>query len=55
MNKFTIHDRGKYFSAEIFQKCLVFISAKNTWNILVALLEIIRGNLMEYWKYWKYN
>ena len=30
MNKFTIHDREKYFSAEIFQKCLVFISAKNT-------------------------
>ena len=34
------------FSSGIFQNYLVFIRAKNTLNILMALLTFICGNLM---------
>ena len=34
------------FSSGIFQNYLVFIQAKNTLNILMALLTFICGNLM---------
>ena len=47
INKFSILNGAKYISSEIFHKYLVFIPAKNTFNILVALLELIRGYLME--------
>ena len=42
---------AKYFSLRIFQNYLVFKNAKRqlkkTSNILVALLGLIRGNLIE--------
>ena len=47
INKFSIFNGAKYFSSGIFQNYLVFITAKNTLNILVALLGLICGNLME--------
>ena len=47
INKFNIFNGAKYFSSGTFQNYLVFIAAKNTLNILVALLRLIRGNLME--------
>ena len=47
MNKIGIFTGAKYLSSGIFQNYLVFILAKNTLNILVALLRLIRGNLME--------
>ena len=31
-------------------KIIVFMPAKNTLNLLVALLRLIRGNVMEYQK-----
>ena len=40
----------KYFFSGIFENSLVFIPAKNTLNILVALLELICRNLMEFQK-----
>ena len=45
--KFSILNGAKYFSSGIFQNYLVLIPAKNTLNALVALLRLIRGNLME--------
>ena len=45
INKFSILNGAKYFSLGIFQNYLVFIPAKNTLNILAALLGLIRGNL----------
>ena len=39
-------EQKKFFS-EIFQNYLIFIPAKNTLNILVALLGLIRRNLTE--------
>ena len=50
INKFCILNVAKYFSSGIFQN-LVFIPAKkNTLNLLVSLLRLIRGNLMQYQK-----
>ena len=47
INKFSILNGAKYFSSGIFQNYLVFTSAKkNTLNVLVALLRLIRGMLM---------
>ena len=46
-NKFSILNRPKYFSSGMFQNYLVFLPAKKTLNILVALLGFICGNLME--------
>ena len=50
INKFSILNEAKYFSSGTIQNYLVFIPAKNTLNILVALLGLIRGYLMEYQK-----
>ena len=50
LTKFSILNGAKYFSSGIFQSYLVFIPAKNTLNILVALLALIHANLMEYQK-----
>ena len=50
INKFSILNGAKSSSPGIFQNYLVFIPSKNTLNVLVALLELIRGNLMEYQK-----
>ena len=47
INKFTIGNGAKFFSLGIFQNYLVFRPAKNTLNILLALLRLNRGNLME--------
>ena len=47
INKFSILNEAKYFSLGIPQNDLVYIPAKNTLNILVALLQLNRGNLME--------
>ena len=47
INKISILNGGKHFSLEIFQNYLVFIPAKNTLNISVALLGLDCGNLME--------
>ena len=47
MNKIGILNGAKFLSSGMFQNCLVFILAKNTLNISVALLRLIRGNLME--------
>ena len=46
INKLSILNRAKYFSSRIFQSYLVFIPDKNALNILVALLGLIRVNLM---------
>ena len=49
INKFSILNGAKYFSSRIFKNYLVFkLAKKNTLYILVALLGMIRGNLMEY-------
>ena len=38
-----------YISSGIFKNYLVFTPAKrNAWNILVALLGLVRENLMEF-------
>ena len=47
INGYKILNAAKYFSSGIFQNYLVFIPAKNTLNILVALLEFIHENLIE--------
>ena len=47
VNKFSALNGANKFSSGIFQNYLVFFPAKNTLNILVALLELIRVNLME--------
>ena len=47
INKYDILNGAKYFSLGIFQNYLIFIPAKNTLNILVALLELNWANLME--------
>ena len=41
IHKFTIPSGAKYFSSGKFQNYLVFIAAKNTSNILVALIQLI--------------
>ena len=46
-NRFSILNGPKYFSSGMFQSYLVFLPAKKTLNILVALLGFICGNLME--------
>ena len=45
-DKFSILNGAKYFSLRIFPNCLVFIPAKNTLNILLALFVLNHGNLM---------
>ena len=50
IDKFSILSCAKRFSSGIFQNYLVFIPAKNTLNILLALLGLNRGNVMEYQK-----
>ena len=50
IHKFSIVNGAKYFSLGISQNYLVFIPAKNTLNIFVALLRLIRRNLVEYEK-----
>ena len=47
INKFSIRNEANFFSSGIFQNYLEFILAKKTLNILVALLGLIRGNLIE--------
>ena len=47
INKFSVLNGGKYSSSRIFQNYLVFIPAKNTLDISVALLGLNCGNLME--------
>ena len=47
INEFGILNGAKILSSGIFRNYLVFIPAKNTLNILVALLGFIHGNLME--------
>ena len=46
INKLSILNEAKYFRSGIFQNYLV-LQLKNTLNILVAPLKLIRGNLME--------
>ena len=50
IDKFSIPNGAKYFSSGRFQNYLVFTPTKNTLNILVALLRLIRGNLMGFQK-----
>ena len=50
INEYTVLNGAKYSYVVILQNYFVFISPKNTLNILVALLEFIGGNLMEYQK-----
>ena len=45
VNKFSILNGSKYFYLGILQNDLGQL--RNTLNILVALLELIHGNLME--------
>ena len=40
----------KNFLPEYFKIICYLYHLKNTWNIFVALLELIRGNLSEYQK-----
>ena len=48
INKYKICNGAKYFSSEMFQNYLVFISAKKSiLNFLVAQLKFICGNLKE--------
>ena len=47
INQFSILNGAKYFSLRISQNYLVYIPAKNTLNTFLALLGLIRGNLME--------
>ena len=47
IDKSSIWNGAKKIFSEIFQNYLIFILAKNTLNILVALLGLIRRNLME--------
>ena len=46
IDKFSILNGAKYFSAGIFQNYLVFLPAKKTLNILVALLGANWENLV---------
>ena len=46
IDKFSTLNGATYFSSGIFENYLVFIIAKNTLNILLALLGLNRGNLM---------
>ena len=46
INKYSILNGATYFSG-ILQYYFIFISAKNALNILVKLLEFIRGNLIK--------
>ena len=50
INKFCILNGAKYFSSGIFKNYLVFTPAKKYIKYLVALLGLIRGNLMEFQK-----
>ena len=50
INKFSILNGAKYFSSRIFKNYLVFTPAKKYIKYLVALLGLIRGNLMEFQK-----
>ena len=50
INKVSILNGAKYFSVGIFEHYLVFVTAKNTLNILVILLGLNRGNLVEFLK-----
>ena len=47
IDKFSILNGAKHFSSGICQNFVIFISAKNTLNILVALLGFICENIME--------
>ena len=47
INKFSILNRAKYFSSGTFQNYLLFTPAKKYIKYFVALLGLIRGNLME--------
>ena len=47
INKFSILNDSKYFSSGILQIYLLFIPTKNTLNILVALVKLVRRNLIE--------
>ena len=46
-NWYTILNGAKYFSSSLLQNCLVFIPAKKYFKFLVALPNVILGNLME--------
>ena len=46
-NKCSVFNGTEYFSSRTIQKFLAFIPAKNTLNVLVALLGLICENLME--------
>ena len=46
INKYSILNETKYFYSGMLQNYFVFIPAKNALNILAALLEFIRGNLI---------
>ena len=48
INKFSNLNKVKFFSSGIFQNQSVYIPAKSTLDILVALLGLIRGNLLEF-------
>ena len=50
IDKFNIANGPKYFSSGIFQNYLVFVPGKTYIKNLVALLGLIRGNLMEFQK-----
>ena len=47
INKFSILNGAKYFSSGTFQNYLLFTPAKKYIKYFVALLGLIRGNLME--------
>ena len=47
INGYKILNGANYFSSGIFQNYLVFVPAKKTLKILVALLKLTRENLME--------
>ena len=47
INGYEILIDAKYFFSRIFKIYLEFIPAKSAFNILMALLEFLRGNLTE--------
>ena len=47
INGYKILNGAKYFSSGIFQNYLVFIPAKNTLTVLVAILKFNCRNPME--------
>ena len=47
INKFSILNGAKYFPSGIFQNYLAFIPATKKVSILIALIELILGNLIE--------